>query len=335
MPLDVVKLRNATDKLQDLMGASLNIQYIEMDEKFETDYNYVITFLDIDSFASQDQLKAYAQWLISKGLKIKVPDFANNLLRFYSSLDDILAIPNPSSPSLEEPGPVTVQDEMIVLFLDIDGVLSKSSPKEINEQVKKKGKGQGPGPLEILLKCSTIELQKATVDLFDKSALKALDCLIEAIQHTNKKVGIVISSNWRENRSVLQLQNLFRPHNFAAFIINKIIEPDDSPYITRAQEIQAWLQENQQRYNIINFAILDDVDYAKTTPHLGMSALFGNKFILCNSELLFGMKECSQALKALGILKLSSSDKEASDHKMAYADDTAASGSTIKTMKAT
>lgn len=213
--------------------------------------------------------------------------------------------------------------EMIVIFLDIDGVLFNnpmdgSVQKRVEERWKDKGPSPDPYPC--------IECDRAAVDLFDREALNTLDHFIRTVQNTGKKVGIVISSAWREEKTVALLKDLFSPHSFSTFIIDKTVDrlqgADDN---SRGAQIQHWLNNNKDKYNVKDFVILDDVDNR-------IFRLFGDKFILCDthSSPLFGMKQCNEAL---GVLKSSSSNKEVPDHKMPPSGPTISS--TRKQMKIT
>jgi hypothetical protein len=162
---------------------------------------------------------------------------------------------------------------MIVIFLDIDGVILHPRDKDrIKDHLKRQY-------TELKIEESQQDFSskacdQAAVELFDKSALARLNELIAIIEQRGEKVGIVISSAWREKQSVSQLITLFQQHDFSKKIIGKTA---DRIQLTnsRGEEIRAWLQQNRLRFQIINFLILDDVDS-------GISELFAHNFIECS-----------------------------------------------------
>lgn len=186
---------------------------------------------------------------------------------------------------------------MIVIFLDIDGVLLDLWKRNTaygylvqryNEQNIEPSKRD----------FSSAAYDKMRVELFDELALKRLDSLIDAIERRGEKVGIVISSAWRENLSVDQLKELFK-YKFAEKIIGKTadrIKVQDHEisfreYLDRGEEIDVWLQQNKEKWDVSNFIILDDDDDA-------ISELFPDNFVLC-SEGTFSQKNLEQTCSRL------------------------------------
>jgi len=105
-------------------------------------------------------------------------------------------------------------------------------------------------------------------------------------------VGIVLSSSWRLDGSLDEIKNqMFVSTSFASLIIDKTPDEDwwrkkkgedelspialakyGFPLRTRGSEIDYWLRENQQIWNIRNFVILDDCDS-------GLSERFPDHFV--------------------------------------------------------
>ncbi len=155
-----------------------------------------------------------------------------------------------------------------IIFLDIDGVIYNTPDQD---GVFKKTAELFPNeerPYNNRL-CSI-----AASYFFNKEALQNLDYIINEMEKI-AQVGIVISSSWRENRTVEDLKNtIFGIHNFARYIIDKtpesLPEKDIALYCPserhlekyssrcRASQIQYWLKQYPE---ITNFAVLDDDEY--------------------------------------------------------------------------
>jgi|GEM_PF-6317573 len=152
---------------------------------------------------------------------------------------------------------------MVIIFLDVDGVLLEPKTKQLYRQ----------------------ENRQATlpsyVSLFDKNALDFLKDLVELIEKQGNEVGIVISSSWKEHKSVNNLKELFKICFFAKYILSKTadlacISNPEWGYVdalTRSEEIELWFNENHH-VKIDNFLIIDDYDE-------GISELFPNNFVHC------------------------------------------------------
>lgn len=173
---------------------------------------------------------------------------------------------------------------MVVIFLDIDGVLLNKNVPEYKEKFDAR-LNTDYIKYKIMGGFEKIAYDKAAVDLFDESALANLLELIQSIETATKdKVGIVISSNWRDKGSILQLKELFKQHSFSEKIVAKIPnkiyvvgEVNDFKYpICRGEEIDFWLQQNFMSLGITNFLILDDIDE-------DISELFEDNFVHCRS----------------------------------------------------
>lgn len=153
------------------------------------------------------------------------------------------------------------------IFLDIDGVIY-NSPNQ--NAVFKKVAELFPNEKE----CYSNKIYSIAASyFFDKVALQNLDHLINEIEKS-MQVWIVISSSWRENRTVEELKTtIFGIHNFSKYIVDKtpeeIPENEISSYCSkeshlkkyssqcRASEIQYWLKQHPE---VINFVVLDDRD---------------------------------------------------------------------------
>lgn len=186
----------------------------------------------------------------------------------------------------------------LVIFLDIDGVINSPVTREqINKKVD-----------ELYPELETIYDKRIQViamsHLFNKTALNNLDNLINKIEKI-AKVSIVISSNWRLNRSVEELsQDTFVMHNFSKYIIDKTPEKlseeeistycidkshSETPFQCRAAEIKHWLHEHSE---VDNYVILDDID-----SHL--SQHFDKKYYKILCEKLLTSDNIEQILKDL------------------------------------
>lgn len=115
------------------------------------------------------------------------------------------------------------------IFLDIDGVVGNeprrmSEVDEMDDIIEKK-LGQNAFHsygCKRCMYCST-----AQSHLFDKIAVASLTSLINKISEV-ANVHIVISSYWREGRSIDQLKQIFQNHEFSKFIIDKTVDDGSS-----------------------------------------------------------------------------------------------------------
>ncbi len=173
--------------------------------------------------------------------------------------------------------PSTSDKPKFAIFLDIDGVFNRdgNSPVLIDEIVKEKF-----GELNHCSKCATrcITCETATAYLFDPNSVSYFHQLITKI-HEIVEAHIIISSDWRRERSVNQLKQIFHMHPFTPFILDKTTEQSEgewrffcrSPHVERcrASEIQEWLAQHPEYFGHL---IFDDID-----DHL--SQHFSEKFI--------------------------------------------------------
>lgn len=165
--------------------------------------------------------------------------------------------------------------KIILLFLDIDGVLlSLNITNAIFQEFLN------------YIKTGDVEnLKRVGVNQFDKQALERLHTLISHIEQTGRQCGIVMSSSWRSKLSVEQLKQLFSPHRFAQYIIDKTPYKEGlklswrqgqvCPFkFSRGESIDVWLRENGKKYNTQQFLVIDDTDD-------GISSLYGQQFLHC------------------------------------------------------
>jgi diphthamide synthase subunit DPH2 len=162
---------------------------------------------------------------------------------------------------------------MNIIFLDIDGVLnselyySSNRYKEIEDFTNR------------------IEEQAEDVDPL------AVSFLNELINKTNAK--IVISSTWRNNNTIEQLQEILRQRGFTGEIIGltpRLLNKDDC--ILRGNEILCWIKNNkqllgQEYYNFKSYVIFDD----------DSDMLYWQKdnFILCDGYVGLTNRNCYRA----------------------------------------
>ena len=97
----------------------------------------------------------------------------------------------------------------------------------------------------------------------------------------------MLSTAWRTKGGIDFIKTLFQQHRFSEYIIDKT--PDT--YGSRGEQIQTWLSEGQAFHDVKSFVILDDYDG-------GLSEVFPEQFIMCDSCKLFGSEEYQQALSA-------------------------------------
>ncbi len=165
------------------------------------------------------------------------------------------------------------------IFLDIDGVLLSLADKEIGSKTpSKEALAYADSHQEYLIKnrnCySNNYWSLVLVSYFSKTALKHLDDLITKIEKAARPM-IVLSSSWREGRSLQELREIyFGMYSFSRYIVDKTAKSrwDRSG----ADEIQDWLNDHP---DATNFVILDDCD-------AGYSKRFGERFIRIDNNFL-------------------------------------------------
>ncbi|HLB53319.1 MAG TPA: HAD domain-containing protein [Chlamydiales bacterium] len=155
----------------------------------------------------------------------------------------------------------------VIVFLDIDGVLYRE-PARHNFHKERKAK-----MIEIFGKLDkywSYHYDRATAYYFDPQAVTFLE---DFIHQTSLifNVGIVISSAWREGRTLEELREVFSSWPFSRFIIDRTVGASFSGYTQeeiknfrygiplRADQIKHWLC-NHSEMDIANFVIFDDQD---------------------------------------------------------------------------
>ena len=152
-----------------------------------------------------------------------------------------------------------------VIFLDIDGVLVREWETDQNwcKVLELFGEKQYYTPLEWSI---------ATAYFLNPGALQCLDQLISDMEKTHQ-VAIVLSSAWRENGTIEEIQNqMFAMWPFSQKIIDKTVhngarhthaQQAQKKYgltlQTRADQIDYWLKEHLH-LSVDTFVILDDWD---------------------------------------------------------------------------
>lgn len=153
-----------------------------------------------------------------------------------------------------------------IIFLDIDGVLTSNINRKEKYKEHQKIKDKW-------------EWKKFW---FDENCIKQLNYLV---QSTNSK--IVISSTWRKNHTLKQLQQIFKEVGFVGEIIGKTkclyFENSIGKTVPRGCEIDLWLTENYDKYKLpldFNYIILDDDSdmlmsqqnhYFRVDPYTGLT----------------------------------------------------------------
>ncbi len=180
-----------------------------------------------------------------------------------------------------------VQKPLSIIFLDIDGVLMDWGPyHQLRSRIGQKA-------FELYGRTNYTDLQWKTAGsyCFSESAVENLVQLIELV-NKETEVAIVLTSSWRLECSVEEIKHpMFASRSFSKFIIDKTADDDQfrkkrgeeelSPVAmmkygfslqNRGAQIEYWLRENQLKYNIKSFVIIDDVDD-------GISSRFAKNFV--------------------------------------------------------
>ncbi len=165
------------------------------------------------------------------------------------------------------------------IFLDIDGVLLSYRDKDIGSKTpSKEALAYADRHHEYLCKdrnCySNNYWSIVLVSYFSEAAINNLNELIRKIEEIAKPL-IVLSSSWREGRSIQELREIyFANHSFSKYLVDKTCKSrwDKS----RADEIQEWLRDHP---DASHFVILDD-------HNDGLSKHFGAHFIHVKGDTL-------------------------------------------------
>jgi hypothetical protein len=155
----------------------------------------------------------------------------------------------------------------VIIFLDIDGVLYREPVSQDFWRDRHEKMVELFGERD---RYWSLHYDIATAYYFDKAAVQLLDNFIDEMSfHYN--VGIVISSAWREGRTLEEIYQVFSPWHFSEFIIDKTVSSGYDGYTTeelqnfsygfasRADQINHWLLSHSDM-NIAHFIIFDDQD---------------------------------------------------------------------------
>lgn len=152
----------------------------------------------------------------------------------------------------------------VILFLDIDGVLFNEAFENDFEDRKRAKLHELFGNLSDL---DSFHWDCATAYFLEPATVALLENFIDrtCLQYN---VGIVLSSSWREGRTLAEIHQMFFPWRFSQFIIDKTPDDNGLPSHTRAKQIKEWLRIHADM-EIYQFIILDDDDFqlAKKFPH--------------------------------------------------------------------
>lgn len=124
-----------------------------------------------------------------------------------------------------------------IIFLDIDGVLAVNEEDNADRILPLLiAKGYSPNDS---IPC--LEYDQIIIDLFDDNAVHNLEQLIiEAEDILKHEIGIVLSSDWRLNRTVPFLQKLFKKFSFSSKIVDRTPQLQNA---SREEEIMFWLKD--------------------------------------------------------------------------------------------
>lgn len=116
----------------------------------------------------------------------------------------------------------------VAIFLDIDGVLGPSTYTD-REQIFQKAKEVLGRPHGYYCNngCNTCSMVQA--HLFKKEVVQHLEDLIERIRDL-AEVHLIISSTWRQKRTIEELKQIFHMHPFAQYIVDKTVD-DELPIV--------------------------------------------------------------------------------------------------------
>jgi hypothetical protein len=185
-----------------------------------------------------------------------------------------------------EPYPTDCDKPWLIIFLDIDGVLYREPVRhDFWEERKDK-------MIEIFGKLDhywSFHYDVATAYYFDFDAVATLENFIDQTS-LRYNVGIVLSSAWREGRTLEEIYQVFSPWRFSEFIIDKTVGSAYDGYTreeiqsffygfaSRADQINHWLKHHSH-INIAHFIIFDDQDR-------DLSKRFPNQFIQVKTRYL-------------------------------------------------
>ena len=143
-----------------------------------------------------------------------------------------------------------------VLFLDIDGVMQPTDQRFYGNRFKLPPEERERFP-EMIAKKTGIEHLKV-LDKYDVAAVyldwheAAVKNLKSILEGCTPNVEIVLSSNWRETKSLQDLKALFAIHGLDGYLVDAC--PTDL-FCTKAQGIEMYLEEHPL---LRNYVIVDD-----------------------------------------------------------------------------
>ncbi len=175
--------------------------------------------------------------------------------------------------------PTNLGQPWLIIFLDIDGVLYREPIRHDFWGERKDKMIELFGKLD---RFWSFHYDVATAYYFDKEAVATLENFIDQAS-LRYNVGIVLSSAWREGRTLEEIIQVFSPWRFSEFIIDKTVNSAYDGYTkeeiqgfsygfaSRADQINHWLKHHSHM-NIAHFIIFDDQDS-------DLSKCFPNQFI--------------------------------------------------------
>jgi hypothetical protein len=174
-----------------------------------------------------------------------------------------------------------VKKPLAVIFLDIDGVLMGARDLDplstwIRQKLVELFGAKDPKYRDY----TELQWRIASSYFLNEPAVANLEKLIQRVSKVSD-VAIVLSSAWRLDGNADEIRNqMFKTTSFAPLIIDKTPDEDWwrrrkgeeelSPVAlrkygfslgSRGAEINYWLLENQEKWDVKNFVILDDVAY--------------------------------------------------------------------------
>lgn len=185
-----------------------------------------------------------------------------------------------------------------VIFLDVDGVLIGSRDIDpLATSIRSKLVELFGEKEERYRGYSELQWRIAASYFLDSAAVERLERLIR-LASDQMEVVIVLSSSWRMDGDLSQIQSqMFAGREFAKWIVDKTPDEDwwrrrrgeealspvclakyGFPLGTRGAEIDFWLRENREKWDIEGFVILDDWDS-------GISKRFSDRFVKVESVL--------------------------------------------------
>lgn len=160
------------------------------------------------------------------------------------------------------------------LFLDFDGVLN--SEKFFVARIDKpKNK------------------EESNITNFDPKAIALLNHIIE-----NTGALIVVSSTWRKSRTIEELQQLLGNVGVVGQVYSKTPVFNEE-YVFRGNEIEAWLQKEQQTEKGISFSMISPYKYVILDDDSDMMLHQKDFFVKCSYKTGLTKSLANKAIKIL------------------------------------